>query len=120
MNYSAVSIEQAATQVGTRVGGDASSRAPATGNGKLSKQDSIVLLQKLATDDGFRSRFERSPMAALVELGLPHDTVVNCLSPQTLASKAAFEAVLKQFHSENAEASLRMVAPMAKLQFGRN
>ena len=58
---------------------------------KLSREHSLALLHKLATDDGFRSRYEQKPAAALAELGVPHETIVNlkasCLAAQTLANR---------------------------------
>ena len=63
----------------------------------LSREHSLALLHKLSTDDGFRSRFEQKPAAALAEMGVPHETIVNlnaqCLTARTLAGKDAFTAV---------------------------
>ena len=71
---------------------------------KLSREHSLALLHRLATDDGFRSRYEQKPAAALAELGVPHETIVNlkgsCLAPATLAdiSAVAGSAVMADAH----------------------
>ena len=61
---------------------------------KLSREHSLALLHKLANDDGFRGRYEQKPAAALAELGVSLETIVNlkgsCLAPATLADKAHF------------------------------
>ena len=88
----------------------------------LSREHSLALLQKLATDDGFRSRFEQKPAAALAELGVPHDTIVNlnaaCLSSRTLADKDAFVDARQQLLNAGAEACIQMIIPNPKLNFG--
>jgi putative modified peptide len=86
---------------------------------KLSREHSLALLHKLATDDGFRSRYEQKPAAALAELGVPLDTIVNlkasCLAVVSLAEKTHF----LQAHSELANATanncLQMSSPNSKL-----
>jgi putative modified peptide len=91
---------------------------------KLSREHSLALLHKLATDDGFRNRYEQKPAAALVELGVPHETIVNlkasCLAPRTLAEKDQ----LSQAHTELARAAatecLMMTPPTVNLNLERD
>lgn len=89
---------------------------------KLSREHSLALLHKLATDDGFRSRYEQKPTAALAELGVSLETIVNlkatCLAPATLADKGE----LSKAHAELAKAAanecLMMMPPQVKLDLG--
>lgn len=86
---------------------------------KLSREHSLALLHKLATDDGFRSRYEQKPAAALAELGVPHETIVNlrgaCLAPTALAEKRYFSAAHTRLAGAAADECLTMLPPQAKL-----
>lgn len=88
----------------------------------LSREHSLALLHKLSTDDGFRSRFEQKPAAALAEMGVPHDTIVNlkatCLAPNTLADKSHFVEGHKELANAAAECCVGMFVPTLKLDFG--
>lgn len=85
----------------------------------LSREHSLALLHKLSTDDGFRSRFEQKPAAALAEMGVPHDTIVNlkatCLAPTTLADKTRLAQAHQELASDTAETCLAMFIPTIKL-----
>lgn len=89
---------------------------------KLSREHSLALLHKLANDDGFRSRYEQKPAAALAELGVPHETIVNlkgsCLAPASLANKEHFQAAHTQLTASAADQCLTMVVPSSKMGFG--
>lgn len=89
---------------------------------KLSREHSLVLLHKLATDDGFRSRYEQKPAAALAELGVPHATIVNlkapCLAPTSLADKSHFQASHAQLTNASVDQCVGMVVPTVKMDFG--
>ena len=89
---------------------------------KLSREHSLALLHKLANDDGFRSRYEQKPAAALAELGVPHETIVNlkgsCLAPTTLADKDHFAQAHATFADASADSSLNMIVPNQQLNFG--
>jgi len=91
---------------------------------KLSREHSLALLHKLANDDGFRSRYEQKPAAALAELGVPHETIVNlkatCLAPTTLADKAHFSTAHQHLTSAATTYCLDFVVPNVKLDFGSN
>lgn len=87
----------------------------------LSREHSLALLHKLATDDGFRSRYEQKPAAALAELGVPHETIVNlkasCLAPANLASKEHFQAAHEKWATVATDQCLMMTWPNVKLDF---
>ena len=89
---------------------------------KLSREHSLALLHKLATDDGFRSRYEQKPAAALAELGVPLETIVNlkasCLASTSLADKSHFIRAHKELANSATENCLMMVIPNAQLNFG--
>ena len=91
-------------------------------NASLSREHSLALLHKLATDDGFRSRYEQKPAAALVELGVPHETIVNlkasCLAPTSLANKEHFRASHAELAATAANQCLTMIWPTVKMDFG--
>ena len=88
----------------------------------LSREHSLALLHKLATDDGFRSRYEQKPAAALAELGVPHETIVNlkasCLAAQPLADKEHFQTAHAQLTTSAADQCLTMVVPSSKMGIG--
>jgi putative modified peptide len=86
----------------------------------LTNEQAQKLLRELAGNDAFRERFQDKPAAALVELGIPHETVINlnaaCLVPMRLADKALFGAALKAYSTESAaQACLTMITPHLKL-----
>src|SRR5690242_17688133 len=89
---------------------------------KLSREHSLALLHKLANDDGFRSRYEQKPAAALAELGVPHEDIVNlkasCLAPTTLAEKTHFAAAHRNLSVADADEYLQMILPNPQLDFG--
>lgn len=88
---------------------------------KLSREHSLALLHKLATDDGFRSRYEQKPAAALAELGVPLDTIVNlkasCLAPATLDTKDVFSNAHAKLANAAADECLMMTPPLVKFDF---
>lgn len=72
----------------------------------LTTSQTLKLLLELATNDGFRERFSEKPAAALVELGIPHEVVINmraaCLAPTPLLGKEAF----REAHQEMVDSSV--------------
>jgi len=91
-------------------------------NASLSREHSLALLHKLATDDDFRGRYEQKPAAALAELGVPLETIVNlkasCLMARTLANKNHFLQAHVTLKDATAENCLDMIVPNAQLNFG--
>jgi putative modified peptide len=90
---------------------------------KLSHEHSLTLLHKLATDDGFRSRYEQNPAAALAEVGVPPETVASfmasCVTSGQLVSKERFAAAHRQLRDAGAEACVQFAIPDPRLDFGR-
>lgn len=88
---------------------------------KLSREHSLALLHKLATEDSFRNRFEQKPAAALAEVGVPPETVANfmasCVTSGQLASKEKFAAARKKLLDASAEACIQMYIPDPRLHF---
>ncbi|HET9835907.1 MAG TPA: NHLP-related RiPP peptide [Rhodanobacteraceae bacterium] len=88
----------------------------------LSREHSLALLHKLSNDDGFRSRFEQKPAAALAELGVPHETIINlkatCLAPTTLADKARLLQAHQELANATADVCVGMNIPTVGLDFG--
>ncbi|MGH8173090.1 MAG: NHLP-related RiPP peptide [Rhodanobacteraceae bacterium] len=87
-------------------------------NSVLTNEQATLLLNELATNDGFRARFEEKPAAALVELGIPHETVVNlsaaCLAPMRLAEPSVLAAALKELKESSAQLCLSMITPQLR------
>jgi putative modified peptide len=88
----------------------------------LSRQHALTLLKKLATDDEFRKQFEEKPAKALVDMGVPHETVVNLpaasLAPIKLADKSKFQELHDRIASEPDAEWLCMVIPNLRLERG--
>lgn len=88
---------------------------------KLSHEHSLALLHKLATDDGYRARYEQNPAAALAEVGIPGDTIIafsaKCETKGTLASKEAFATAYRQLAAASADACVSMYVPSPQLRF---
>ena len=84
-------------------------------NPNVSKAQMLRLLDKLAHDDLFRSRFERNPCAALRETGFAAADVANFpaqqLVPGTLAAKEIFAAEHERVAKEVIDTHACMVAP---------
>lgn len=89
---------------------------------KLSREHSLALLQKLATDDDYRARYEEKPAAALAELGVSLETIVNlkasCLTSTSLASKEHFQTAQAELSVAAADQCLIMIVPTVKMDFG--
>jgi putative modified peptide len=88
----------------------------------VSKAQMLDLLGRLANDDGFRDRFEKSPPTALSEVGIPPNQIrgfpEDHTQPGKLASKAAFAQTLKQLQQNVADDCLCMVQPGLWLNYG--
>ena len=86
----------------------------------LSREHAIALLQRLADDDDFRSRFEHKPAKALAELGVPLETIVDlaptCLQPPQLASKEALAKAAREMNDAVVEAAMSMRVPHVQLR----
>ena len=88
----------------------------------VSKAQMLDLLGGLASDDDFRSRFEKNPPAALAEVGIPADQIrgfpEDHKNPGKLASKEAFAQTRKQLQQDVVAECLCMVQPGLWLNYG--
>ncbi|GAA0712274.1 NHLP-related RiPP peptide [Dokdonella soli] len=86
----------------------------------LTNDLALKLLHELSSNDGFRQRYEEKPAAALIELGIPHEVVVNlnaaCLASMKLAKKDVFKGALEDFSKKGSEACLQMITPNLRLK----
>jgi len=91
-------------------------------DGKLSREHSVALLEKLAKDDAFRAGFEKDPDAALRSIGVDEATLASldaagCRAPMRLAGKAVFQAELDRYR-DSEEECLTMISPLLRLGSG--
>jgi len=89
----------------------------------LNKEHGLALMHKLATDDQFRARYAAKPAAAIAELGVPLDTIVNlkaaCLAPPAvLADKNTFAEAHKALAAADARACVDFHPPNHRLDYG--
>jgi putative modified peptide len=88
---------------------------------QLSKEQSLSLMQKFASDDAFRSQFEKDPATALLGAGLSKEQVgaldAKCLAAGTLADKSAFESLAAT--PEGEEFRTAMAFHILHLKIGR-
>ena len=91
-------------------------------NPTVSKQQMLKLLDKLSSDDGFRSRFEKDPKSALVEAGIPAAQVATFpadhLAPGALRNKSVYAAEHQRVANDIAEECMCMVVPNLKMGAG--
>jgi putative modified peptide len=85
----------------------------------LTRQQALTLLNKLATDDGFRQRFESNPRDALVEIGVPRDKIAafpaESLVPVKLASKESFKQLHDRISREPTTEWMCMIVPQFRI-----
>jgi putative modified peptide len=85
----------------------------------ITKPQLLNLLGKLATDDGFRARFEANPSSALQEAGISAQQIQGLPSDHTqpvqLADKATFEAARQRLAADNSAELLCMIVPTLRL-----
>lgn len=90
----------------------------------VTKSQMLDLLGRLASDDGFRARFEKNPPTALAEVGIPADQIrgfpEDHKNPGKLAPKEAFAQTRKQLQQDVADECLCMVQPGLWLNYGES
>ena len=91
-------------------------------NTRLPKAQELSLMQKLSTDDAYRSRFEKSPTDALKEIGVSDSDIAALdpasLKPGTLADKDKIAGAHKQLEASNLGDHACMVFPFLRLNYG--
>lgn len=92
-------------------------------NARLPKAQELSLMQKLSTDDAYRSRFEKSPTDALKEIGVSDSDIAALdpanLEPGTLADKDKIAAAHKQLDAHDLSDHACMVFPVLRLNYGK-
>ncbi|HVT31668.1 MAG TPA: NHLP-related RiPP peptide [Rhodanobacteraceae bacterium] len=85
----------------------------------LTKKQGLTLLAELRTNPGFRRRFAEKPAAALLEIGVPAETVVNlnarCLASRRVEDFGDLEKTFNALQSDADTESLSMVVPHATI-----
>lgn len=85
----------------------------------LTKKQGLALLQELRNNPGFRRRFAEKPAAALLELGIPHETIVNlnarCLAPRRADDFGDLDKAHAALESDANTESLSMIVPNASI-----
>jgi len=86
----------------------------------LTKKQALILLQELISNEGFRLRFAEKPAAALLEIGVPAETIVNlnarCIAPRKstdLASAGALKQTRDALEKDLDQVALTMLIPHA-------
>jgi putative modified peptide len=81
-----------------------------------------MLLQELISNPAFRKRFTDKPAAALLEIGIPAETIVNlnpmCIAPRQadeLASPQALQRAHDELEKDEAQIMLSMWIPNPKV-----
>jgi putative modified peptide len=91
-------------------------------NGKLTRDESITLLQKLSSDDAFRTTFEKDPAAALQQIGIGNGDVAalppTALAPQPLPPKEQFQQALDEIREGGVSDHVCLIIPLLKLTYG--
>jgi putative modified peptide len=83
---------------------------------KLERRLATKLLQKLATDDSFRAKYQADPRSALLKLGVSANEVPAKMDPvATLADKLVFAHALAQVQAGHAVISTCMHPPTISL-----
>lgn len=84
----------------------------------LTQAQQLDLVQRLATDDAFRSLFQQDNAQALIAIGIDPAEVDNHLdatqSECELADKATFAAVLQDMQNGQFTAAMAMNVPQIK------
>jgi len=89
---------------------------------KLPRDHALVLLRKLADDDLFRHHFEKNPVQALRDIGVPKELVNKAkgLKPMKLADKRVFLEALLLLIDELLCVYLSMIAPCMQVSTSIN
>ena len=92
-------------------------------NTRLPKSHELNLMQKLSTDDAYRSRFEKSPTDALREIGVSDSDIAALdpanLKPGPLADKDKIAAAHQQLDARDLCEHACMVFPVMRLNYGK-
>jgi len=85
----------------------------------LTNEQTLKLMRELATNDGFRQRYEEKPAAALLEIGVPATTIANlpaaCLASGKLEPPSAFKAAEQALMKDGFGTAASMIIPTLRL-----
>lgn len=85
----------------------------------LTPEQGVALFKRLASDDGFRSRFEADPPAAMAEAGIDpklcESLSAKCCQARTIAPKQAFAALVEDLEGEEFQQALEMETPKVSI-----
>jgi putative modified peptide len=87
----------------------------------LTNDQTLKLLRELASNAGFRQRYEEKPAAALLEIGIPATTIANlpaaCLAAGTLKTDAAlFQAAEQELMKQEFGTTASMIIPNIRVR----
>jgi putative modified peptide len=89
---------------------------------RLPKAQELTLMQKLSSDDAYRSRFEKSPTDALKEIGVSDSDIAALdpanLKPGPLADKKTIAAAHKQLDADALGGHTCMIMPLMRTNYG--
>lgn len=81
----------------------------------LTKEQGLLLLDKLAQDDAFRTSFQQKPAEALFRLGIAAELIcclpAQCLCPTKLGSKQAMADAGKKLAADLDTSMLQFIIP---------
>ena len=89
---------------------------------KLTREQTVALLQKLSSDDAYRATFEKDPATALDQIGIdsrqlgPLPAVTSTTPP--LPPKGHFQEALNEVQNVGASQHMCQIWPMLKLTYG--
>lgn len=81
----------------------------------LPTEQGVALIKRLASDDGFRDRFQADPVSAMAEVGIDPGVCKSldqsCCAPRDIASKEAFAALLEDIDGSAFAAAMEFKTP---------
>jgi putative modified peptide len=90
-------------------------------NTRLDKEHAVTLLDKLSSDDDFRSAFEKSPTEALRSLNIPESAISSLdparLEPSPLEDKSVYARAKQKLKTAKLSDEVCMIVPALKLKF---
>lgn len=81
----------------------------------LPTEQGVALIKRLATDDGFRDRYQKDPVSAMAEVGIDPGVCKSlqqsCCTAREIASKEAFAALLEDIGGAAFAAAMEFNTP---------
>lgn len=86
----------------------------------LTNAQALKLVTEIATNAGFRARFEEKPAAAMLEIGIPATTIANlpaaCLVAKSLTvNEKTIEETRRMLQAQSATTAQSMAIPNLKM-----